>query len=420
MYIIGILPLILLAESGTASPMDAEGFCLAGAAKAKITPAGRVYLAGFRANRRSVGVHDDLYARCLILKKGEDWLTLVSLDLIGLLNGDVREIVQRVKPLVGGNVIIASTHTHSGPDTIGLWGSSLFGLLPIRSGKDGEYVNFLKKEVSRAILDAATSLEEAEITCAQAEVHGLSKNIRRKYSLDRDLIVMGVRSTRTRRPMASLVNFACHPESLWSDNRLITADFAGYLCNTMERRLGGVVLYFNGALGGMVTVNVRVDERRREVHTFPEAERIGTHLAMVALGAMEDAEVNPVYRIQAHRKVVAIPAKNWRFRLAKWMGVIDRPLEENRVLTELWRIDLGGAQIITIPGEILPNLGLKLKEHMRGKYRLLLGLANDEVGYVLSSADYHDELYSYERSMSIGPEIGPLIYKGVIDLLSPH
>lgn len=270
------------------------------------------------------------------------------------------------------------------------------------------------------ILDAAISLEEAEIRCAQAEVHGLCKNIRMEHSLDRSLIVMGIRSTRSMRPIASLVNFACHPETLWSNNRLITADFAGYLCNIMEKRLGGVALYFNGALGGMVTVNVKLDEKGRQLHTFQEAERIGAHLAMIALGTIEDAEVNPVYRIQTHRKEVAIPAKNWRFRLAKWMGVIDRPLEANRVLTELWRIDLGDAQIITIPGEILPNLGLKLKEHMRGKYRLLLGLANDELGYILSSADYRDDLYSYERSMSIGPEIGPLIYNALIELLAPR
>jgi hypothetical protein len=410
---------ILSPHLDKASGTDHEGSFYAGASKLKITPAGPTYLAGFNQNRKSLGVHDDLYARCLTLEKDGNRLTIVSLDLIGLLNEDVKEIIQRVKHEVGENVIIASTHTHSGPDTIGLWGPPFLGLLPILSGVDEDYLDFLKEQVSTAILAAASTMKKAEIRLACTRVLGLSKNIRKAGSLDPELSLMGIRERTHVRPIATLVNFACHPEVLSPDNRLITADFPGYLCDTVEKRWGGIALYVNGALGGMVTVDVKVDEKGRELNTFQEAQRIGEALALRAMENLPDAGLCTLRHIRVRKKAVAIPLYNFRFRLANWLGVIDRQLEADQVLTEVVYIDLGDAQLVTVPGEIFPNLGLKLKGHMGGRTRFLLGLANDELGYIMSSKDYYDDLYAYERSMSIGPYAGPLVCNALIDLLSP-
>ncbi len=231
---------------------------------------------------------------------------------------------------------------------------------------------------------------------------------------------MEIKASGSGRSIATLVNFSCHPEALWSDNRLITADFPGYLCSAIETSRGGIALYVNGALGGMVTVDVRTDGKGRETHSFGEAKRIGAALAMKALEALDKGKDLVIPWIKVHRKEVAIPAENWRFRLAKRLGVIQRSLKAKRVLTEVWYINLGDVQIITVPGEILPDLGLRLKAHMRGKYQFLFGLANDELGYILLEEDYDDDLYKYERSMSVGPEAGFLIYKELIDLFSPE
>jgi hypothetical protein len=250
------------------------------------------------------------------------------------------------------------------------------------------------------------------------EIFGVSKNIRRDDSIDRELTVMAVRAVSNMKPIATLVNFACHPETLWSDNRLITADFPGYLCQRVEKEWGGVSLYLNGALGGMVTVDVGVDKKWRELHTFQEARRVGEALAVRVLEGLSKANHSPVSRMHVQKRELAVPLENWRFRAARWLGIMHRSLKGNQVLTEVWSMDLGEAKLITVPGELLPNLGLKLKERMGGKYRFLLGLANDELGYILSREDYHDDLYAYERSMSIGPEIGPRVYGALTDLLS--
>lgn len=391
----------------------------AGASKVKITPSGQVYLAGFKEDRRSVGVHDDLFARAIVLEKDGTRLTIVSLDLIGLLYNHVKEIVNTVKDIAGENVVIASTHTHSGPDTIGLWGPSIFGIKYLRSGIDDEYMAFLRKEVTRAIFIASSRMVEAEVAFARIEVSGISRNRRKNGVLDRELTVMGIQDVKGKRHIATLVNFACHPEVLDHDNLYVSADFPAYLYTTMERELGGVSLYINGSLGGMVIPVVKKDEAGRDMYSFQEAERIGTTLAMKAIGALSNAKGTPLPWIRVTRKEVAIPLQNFRFLLGKWVGIFNRPLLDNRVKTEVWYIDLGNAKIITVPGEMTPDLGLSLKARLRGKFRFLFGLTNDELGYILPKEDFHKPFYSYERTMSVGPDAGSLLYEGLVELISP-
>ena len=105
--------------------VGAEGL-QAGVAQSVITPnllkQRAVYMAGFGHNRVAAGVHDDLYARCLALGVAAQTLVICSADLIGLFYDDVLTIRQTFQKRVPGSsfLIIASTHTHTGPDTLGL------------------------------------------------------------------------------------------------------------------------------------------------------------------------------------------------------------------------------------------------------------------------------------------------------------
>ena len=105
-----------------------RGYALrAGAAKTSITPdvhAGKIYMAGFGSNRVATGVHDNLYARCLSIGAGGKTLVVCAVDLIGLFHQDVLKVRSKVKAQLPGvtQVIVASTHDHEGPDTMGLWG----------------------------------------------------------------------------------------------------------------------------------------------------------------------------------------------------------------------------------------------------------------------------------------------------------
>jgi hypothetical protein len=89
------------------------------------------------------------------------------------------------------------------------------------------------------------------------------------------------------------------------------------------------------------------------------------------------------------------------------------------VTTESHLIRLGDAVMFTMPGEVQPNIGILLKRLLApyGDPVFLFGLANDELGYILSLEDYYLKLYDYERSMSVSSEIGPAMVQAARQMM---
>jgi len=376
--------------------------CLrAGAYRIEITPYETAFLAGFSRDRRSTGVHDDLYARCLVLESKGIKLGFVALDLIGLFNGDVFEM----RRLCGmEEMIVACTHTHSGPDTIGLWGPS-----PESSGVDERYVNFLKAKVSECIRRAISSMADAKLSLSARDASGISKNVRKSSNLDNELLV-----AKLERPnggtIATLINFASHPEVLGDHNTLISADFPGYTCNSIEHEIGGCAIYLNGAIGGMVTPDASQED-------FESTEVIGHKVAKKTIEAFDGAELQEEPRISLRRSRIRIPLVNDNFSELLSRGVLRRERFDGHLWTEVTVARVAGAQFATIPGEAFPDLGLEIKKMMRAKYKFVLGIAEDELGYIMQESDFKLKLYNYEQSMSVGPKSWPILKEAVSLLL---
>jgi hypothetical protein len=381
----------------------------AGAAKRVITPEMSVYLAGLGNNRLSVGVHDDIYTRCLMLNDGETKIGIVSLDLIGLTMQHtlkIRQLLSNVG-IDGENIILTCTHQHSGPDTIGLWGPT-----ESESGVNLRYIEYVYGQIVESIKEAGRNMEPAILKLASVQVpEGVSRNVREPELIDRELSLLKVDSP-SGETIATLINFTAHPETLWSDNLLVTADYPGYVYRDVEEKLGGVALFVNGALGGMVTVDSKSN-------TFEEAERIGSTVAEKAIEAAQKAEVQENVKIVLKKEKIQVPMENPGFIALMEAGILpEHLLIDGKVRTEVNLIEIGDAQIATFPGEALPKLGLSAKTEMKAKYKFIFGLTNDELGYILPEADFNLELYKYEKSMSVGSKIGTIITEKLLMLIS--
>lgn len=373
----------------------------AGANKIEITPYGPVFLAGFSQNRRSTGIHDDLYARCLVMESNGILLGIVALDLIGLFNEDVAEIRGRCGI---DEMILACTHVHSGPDTLGLWGPN-----NDESGVDEKYAYFLKARISECVKKAVSELAHATLSLATADAPGISKNVRDRTNLDDGLLVAKLEG-KGGGTIATLVNFASHPEVLGDHNTMITSDFPGYACNVIEHELGGCAIYLNGAIGGMVTPDVLRED-------FESAANVGQKVASRALYAFDHAELQEEPRVDFKRSVIQIPMENDNFSELQRRGVLKRRLYDGRLRTEVTVARVAGAQFATIPGEAFPNLGLELKRMMKARYTFVLGIAEDELGYIMQESDFKLKLYGYEQSMSVGAMTWPILKEALADLI---
>jgi hypothetical protein len=379
-----------------------------GYAQQAITPSldRRVYLAGFGQNRVARDVHDDLYVRAVAMALGDTRVILAALDLLGLSRIHCQEIERRVNERVPGvRLILACTHTHHAPDTIGLWGPDA-----ATSGTDREYLAGLKSKIVDTIVTALGCLQPARLRSASVRVPGVAKNARDPHILDDELTCAQFCHAEHGAVLATVLIFPCHPEVLWEHNPHITSDYPGFLRHQVETLTGSPCLFLAGALGGMMTPDV-------QDHSFAEAEAMGSALAQAGHDALKGTEAVDVEVLEQDLREFAIPMSNPLFRMAMEGGLLSKPLTgDGLVISEASLVKIGPVWLAGVPGELLPKLGLALKAdlHRAGAHVAgVVGLVNDELGYILPQEDYaypddpFDPGDHYEETISIGPETGP-------------
>src|SRR6185312_16962820 len=81
--------------------------------------------------------------------------------------------------------------------------------------------------------------------------------------------------------------------------------------------------------------------------------------------------------------------------------------KDKSVTTRMNLVNIGDSQILTIPGEALPNIGFYIKRHMKGANNMLFGLTNDAFGYILTKVDFNSfKRYEYVSQTSLGEMTG--------------
>ena len=391
-----------------------------GYAQTVITPSldKPVYLAGFGQNRRAETVHDDLYARVLTIQTEEITLVLVALDLIGFFQQDMKDVVEALKvPDVNLHVVIASTHTHHGPDTMGLWGPD-----QKTCGVDLDYMHVIKQKIVDVIHASLSKLEPASVKWTSVHVPGLVKNARNPEIMDDELTLLQFVGQVGNLPYATLFNFPCHPEVLWDMNPNITSDYVHTLREEVEKQTGAPCIFFSGALGGMMTPDVKD-------HSFEEAEFMGRKLAEEGLKALGEVKSsNQLSVISVAKKEIKARLTNILYKLAFGRKLLpDTRDKQGCIPTEVNLIRIGGLWLATVPGELLPKLGLQLKAWMKAagaQVTGVIGLANDELGYILPVEDFKYPWNPfkpgahYEETNSIGKDITPKVMDAVKEMVS--
>lgn len=390
-----------------------------GAGKAEITPAlerdGKkipVFMAGFGTGRTARDVHDPLWARAVAFRLGAQKAILIECDLVGLLNHRIQPMKKKIEEATqvpAANIIIACTHNHSGPDTIGLWGP-----LPGVSGVNRNYMEFLQAQVVEAARQAWNRLQPATAVFASCEIPGVTKDVRAPEVLNERAAAALFQSDEG--PVCVLVNWASHPEGIGSRNRSITSDYPHYLREKLEAAYrGAVAIHISGDLGGMQTPRV-------ENHSFQELQRVGETIATAVLEALKKSEPVRIERMNVARSEIELRLDNPAFKKGLEAKIFGDALEAVRregdtvyLKSELTAIRLQDAVFATVPGEMFPELGKHVYTAMEARYKFLVGLGNDELGYILPKEDWRKD--GYEESMSLGPETGPTVLKALQDLL---
>lgn len=437
----------------------------AGFAETDITPklgAKPVYMAGFGQNRKATGVHDPLMARAVVLKEGTGKIALVAVDLVGFFYPNVVSVRKQLPGFT--YVLISSTHNHEGPDTLGLWGPN-----PFTSGVDPDYMKFVEEQIVKAVRAAEAAARPAAVKLGTARAPELLHDGREPYILHDDLVVLQFDDVKTNKPAFLLVQWNCHPETLDSKNTELSADYVHYTVAHLRKRQGCPVAYFTGTVGGLMTsLHVPIkDEKGNALKdgTFEKTERYGQLLGDVASQALKEAKSIRLIPFTVQSKEVYIPMDNKLYQVGRNLGVLKReafawtgdpyragPLDAKAdkdkrpcLRTEVARLRLGDLDVACIPGEIYPELVLDkvqspvdpgadypdapvepaLYTQLKAPYRMIVGLANDEIGYILPKRQWDEKApfcYGRKRAQygeqnSVGPEAGPILCRAFKELV---
>jgi hypothetical protein len=347
----------------------------------------------------------DLTVRALVLDDGMTRVAFVSADFLGfpsVLGNKVRVAVQSV-PVT--HILIGATHTHSAPDCYGF-----------PDGKGGtaydkDYVQWVCGRMAEAIDEAAARLRPAKLRIATGEAKGkIAYNYYAEQLYDpRCHVIQAIGDDGT--AFATLVNYAIHPEVLGSRAGILSPDLIGPLYDRIAGAGGGTGIFMSSAQGGMVTADNRTDDGG-ELRTFAECIRIGTLLADEALRIVQGAPEQPAPKLYCAAKSLTLPVDSPLMRelLLTLPGARELSPAGNAVVTQFNLVNVGNAQILTIPGEALPNIGYFLKRKMRGEHNLLFGLTNDAFGYILTQEDFGSfKRYDYITRTSLGERTGRIL-----------
>ncbi len=222
-WLLSTLVAVTLGFSWTASAH--AGDLRAGAAKVSITPTADEFPYTIGREKSFVGVHDEVYARALVLDNGTTRVAFVSLEVESV--PDAKAMLSLVAQAAGvaeSNVMLSATHTHESL-TVFIHGTTL---TPIQQ----EEIEHIRQGAIAATREAVAHLQPARISFARGEAYvninngeeaGLKNWYDAKGPSDKTLDVVRLESM-TGAPLALVVDYATHAETMY---RSVTKD-GGY------------------------------------------------------------------------------------------------------------------------------------------------------------------------------------------------
>ena len=378
-----------------------------GTATAIVSPRAGSFIAGHTQNRKFSGVHDDLFVKAVVISSKSENLTILTVDCIGLLYPQLLEIRRQVAANIGNtgfnanHIVLSSTHTHAGPDVVGIWGPDI-----MHSGVDSAYIRFLVNAASTQVIKAWLNRKKAKADFSVTRHgEGWVFNISQPEELDRDLTCVRFRDKKGNN-IATLTNFACHPTFVDGVHDKVSADYVAGFYTRMDSALGGVNLFLQGAIGGWV-------QPENEAKTFDQAMMRGRGLAEANLLALSAGRQLKGSDLRFNSRIFNLPVDNMGFRQLAAAGVIKRVMTDS-VATEIAVFRIGNAYFATHPGETVPAMSLATKKMMPTEGpKFVMGLGMDAMGYILKPEFFDPEKKiphaGYLCSMSAGKQTAPMV-----------
>ena len=416
----------------------------------------KYYIAGYDSNNPAKGILDDMFARSVYIddNTGSGGIVMGAVDAVGISRHDInlirKLVIESGKIPHLKSVNITATHSHSAIDTQGLWGEKIY-----KCGRDEDFMAQLRKRTADAIIRSYENRADGKMFYSVKKTEDLQFDCRTPDTFDSNLTKIRFESFDGEKNIV-IVNFASHAELLGSSTKNISADFPAYMIKEIEANNKNCdAVFFNGAIGGMISAKEIKKVYRETIDCEAYTKQFGKTLGETVNLMTDEKELPCCVNIKS--VPVKIKASNFVLILARLLKVLNNDIARSNkrseafIYSETGYIELGNGEIgiFMIPGELFPELynGEFLTEYMsatgrRAEYTVLkdmtdakhtfvLGLCNDELGYIIPDNDFflNDKLpyidsgndifgrNHYEETNSTGPETARIILEAMNDLI---
>jgi hypothetical protein len=391
-------------------PLTGAGF-RASAVKVDITPETPQWLMGYDA-RQSTGVRDHIYHRVAAMDSGDTQFYLISTDVVGYSPALYDEVTSQLRQQMGidpRNVWWSVTHTHSAPELGPPGMSAIFHPTRFTHDWNREYAAFATKSLIDAVRSARDKLEPARIAFGEgfavANINRRAKDENGRVSLglnpdgpaDRQIGLI-----RLEKPDGSLIavimNYAMHGTVMSGSNLMISGDAPGTVTAYLEQKLGGIVLYENGAAGNMAPIYT-VYPSASAGHLTEFQVLLGDKVleALQKLGPATDTVAMSTAAI-----TIETPRKDklgWSDELAAYAGTAGgRPTV--KLPARFLRIN--DTIVWSLPVEMFCEIAVNVRNHSPFPHTFYFGYTNGSFGYLPTAQGFEDGGYEPDTSALTG------------------
>ncbi len=406
----------------------------AGSAKVNITPPFSIpYLGYVPRQARFSGIHDPLFARAIVLDNGDKKLAIISADSLGFGNdilGAGRNFTAAVRQKINNrtgiephNIMLACTHAHAAPETMGI--TRLSDVPEI-----APWLEVLIEQLASVVEIASNNLAPTRLKLGMGQVDSISHNRRARGIPVEDQIAHGLLDTQVgvllcegleNNESSIIVNFACHPVTV-QVQPLVSAGYPGVTTDLLERIVEGCgnCLFLQGAAGNINPI-------RDDTRDFADVTRYGMTLAgevLKIIGNLQSPEapvmvpnlsaitetihlpvrdlpdsrpIKEAYQ-QAMRSLEDVKTEEEKYKALQKAREYKESLDfiehaTEPVSAEVQVMRIGDLALAATPGEMFVQLGLEIKRRSAAPNTFVVELANGWVGYLLNPGGFAEGGY---------------------------
>ena len=455
-------PLVVTVLLASLHPAPAPAAELrAGIAVTDITPPLGYRMSGYFSERLATGIRDPLRAKAIVLRQGSERAALVFCDVIAIslgVSSRARRQASEKTGIPAANILIAATHSHTGPLYFGALRKHYHDLAVAKHGSDPceklDYPAQLAARIAEAVAKANASLKPALLAAGTAKQLGLSFNRRFHMKsgppvrfnpgvlnpdidrpagpIDPEVGIVVVRDAASGQPSAAMANFALHLDTVGGTN--FAADYPFYFEQSLREKLGRdfVLCFGTGTCGDINHVDVTRRERLKTDH-------IGNTLAATVLARLPALKQIARPALAVRSEIVNAPLQRYSpaqiAQAAEDMRNVDtrklpflKRVEAYKILAlqsrggttiplEVQVFRLGrDAAVVGLPGEVFVELGLAIKRASPFPTTLVIELCQDAPGYIPTRKAFAEGSYETVNSR-IQPGGGEMMAEAATKLL---